>query len=140
MNYSEISKVFDTFRNAEKEFDILNELEKTEAIKDLLKSLDKVCENCFNLIVEYIKENEREIENFSEDIDEYIIYNVYKNDDDIPFDELYNDYKEELRSSVFLDLYNAVVDNARVTKDEKLQKFIYSLPDMDLFLYLVKNF
>ena len=139
MNYTEINKIFDTFRNAEKEFNILNEMEKTEAIKGLLKSLDKVCENCFNLIVEYIKENEKEIEDFSEDIDEYIIDNVYK-DDDVSFEELYIDYKREIQHSIQLDLYNAVVDNARVTKDEKLQQFINSLPDLDLFLYLVKNF
>lgn len=138
MKYTDINKIFDTFRNAEREFDILNELEKTEAIKDLLKSLDKVCENCFNLIVQYIKENEKEIEDFSEDIDEYIIDNVYN--DDVSFEDLYIDYKEDLRHRVQLDLYNAVVDNARVTKDEKLQQFIYSLPDIDLFLYLVKNF
>ena len=80
MNYSEISKIFDTFRNAEKEFNILNELEKTEAIKGLLKSLDGICEKCFFLMVEYIKENEQEIDDFAEDIDEYIIDNVYKDD------------------------------------------------------------
>ena len=151
MTYKEISDIFYIMREQERDICTLDEIrinlrkkgrmQEAEMISNAQCYLTATILKYHTLISEYAESEGALIEDFTDEINEFLEYNNY-----FPYME-WNEYKysreaiQEEKQEIFKDftytLYYIIIENNFHTEDKAIQAFINNYSKLDLYLYIL---
>lgn len=153
MEYKTISDIFYMMKETEEQNFNLDDIRleakargdvlEVENILKVQSAMTTVILKYHSLICDYVHSKEALIDDFDDEIKEFLEENKY-----YPYDD-WNDYKysdeaiEEEKKEIFKEfihtLHSAVVDDDFYSNDKQIQEFINRFSKIDLYLYILSK-
>lgn len=154
MEYRIINNIFDLMQETIKQVDALYE-EKTKAknkgdaitvkaIDEAITVMNVAINEYHGLICNYVNSKNALIDDFDDEINEFLEENGYFNDieDYIKYgysDDSIREEKKEIFKDFIGALFSAVVDDDFNSNDDEIQTFIDGFDKLDLYLYILSK-